>query len=70
MRRLLRQKDSEVEQLRIAAATDEDSQSLEHELNPPHFSMWQKIKYVAVSMCSLLYLYRVYYFVFNIRSNM
>jgi len=40
-----------MEQLRIAAATAEDGQSLERELNPPHISMWQKIKYVAVCMC-------------------
>ena len=57
-----------MEQLRIAAATAEDGQSLERELNPPHISMWQKIKYVAVCMCWVLYY--LYYFVFNIRSNM
>jgi len=38
--------------------------------NPPPLTMWQKVKRVAVSICSYIYLNRFYYFVFNIRSNM
>jgi len=38
--------------------------------NPPPLTMWQKVKHVAVSICSYIYLNRFYYFVFNIRSNM
>ena len=33
-------------------ATDEEDQELDLEEDPPHFSMWQKIKYVAISICS------------------
>jgi hypothetical protein len=38
--------------------------------NPPPLTMWQKVKCVVVSICSYISLNRVYYFVFNIRSNM
>ena len=32
---------------RSTTATDEEGQLLEPEENPPHFSMWQKMKLVA-----------------------
>jgi len=53
------QKDSEVEKVDVAPPA-----------NLPPFTMWQKVKRVAVSICSYIYLNRFYYFVFNIRSNM
>ena len=72
MKRLLQKKEEEMEQLCVGrcqfiSETDEGGWNL----NKTHliFSMWQKIKCVAVSICSHVYLITVYYFVFNIRSN-
>jgi len=56
---LLMEKDSEVEKVDVAPPA-----------NPPPLTMWQEVVRVAVSICSYIYLNRVYYFVFNIRSNM
>ena len=52
-------KDSEVKKVDVAPPA-----------NPPPLTVWQKVMRVAVSICSYIYLNRVYYFVFNIRSNM
>ena len=59
LRGLLIEKDIEME--KVDAAPPE---------NPPPLTVWQKVKRVAVSICSYIYLNRFYYFVFNIRSNM
>jgi hypothetical protein len=55
---LLKEKDNELEKLDLVAPE-----------NPPPFTMWQKVKRVAVSICSYINLNRAYYFVFNIRSD-
>ena len=54
---MLKEKDKQLEQLYVERAhcidaTDEEDQELDLEEDPPHFSMWQKIKYVAISICS------------------
>jgi hypothetical protein len=52
-------------------ALPEDTQGAlpEEDDDMPQLTMWQKIKCVSVSICSHLYFNMVYYFVFNIRSN-
>jgi len=52
VKKMLKQKDVELEQLYVkrmhcAAATGQEVQLLGHEENPPHFSLWRKIKLVA-----------------------
>ena len=54
LRGVLKEKESELEKLDVAPPT-----------NPPPLTMWQKVKRVAVSICSYIYLNRVYYSVFN-----
>jgi hypothetical protein len=70
LKRQLQERDNEFQQLYVEkrhciATTGEEGQLQELEENPPHFSMWQKMKYVAVSIFSDLYVNMVYYFVIN-----
>jgi hypothetical protein len=69
LRRLLQEKEEELQQLHMdrrhgVTATGAEDQLLDGEENPP-LSMWKKVKYVAVSICSDLFLNMVYYLVFN-----
>ena len=69
LRRLLHAKEEELQQLRTdrqhcVPATGAEGQLLDSEEDPP-VSMWQKVKCVAVSICSDLYLNMFYYLVFN-----
>ena len=69
LRRLLQEKEEELQQLNtdrqhLVPATGAEGQLLDSEEDPP-VSMWQKVKCVAVSICSDLYLNMVYYLVFN-----
>jgi len=69
LRRLLQEKGEELQQLHMdrrhcVAATGVEGQLLDGEEDPP-VSMWQKVKRVAVIICSDLYLNMFYYLVFN-----
>jgi len=57
LRSLLHEKEEELHEVFVdrrhcVAATSAEGQLLDVEENPPSLSMWQKMKYVAISICS------------------